>query len=86
MKARKARSKSRPLSFAVAGQVVRNVRALDKMIGTDGYACCGRVTMADCALTPALFLIENVLPATGVDNPNEAMVPSGEARDPRRRR
>jgi hypothetical protein len=25
--------------------------------------------MADCALTPGLFMVENVLPATGVDNP-----------------
>ena len=49
--------------------MVRNVKALDRMIGTDGYACCGRLTLADCALVPALFLIENVLPTTGVDNP-----------------
>lgn len=53
----------------LGGQVVRNVKALDRMIGTDGYACCGRLTMADCALTPALFMIENVLPNTGVENP-----------------
>jgi glutathione S-transferase len=53
----------------LAGQVVRNVKALDKLIGRDGYACCGRLTMADCALVPALFLIENVLPGVGVDNP-----------------
>ncbi len=53
----------------LGGQVVRNVKALDRMIGTDGYAACGRITMADCALTPALFMIENVLPGTGVENP-----------------
>lgn len=53
----------------LGGQVVRNVKALDRMIGIDGYACCGRITMADCALTPALFMIENVLPNTGVENP-----------------
>lgn len=53
----------------LGGQVVRNVKALDRMIGTDGYAACGRITMADCALTPALFMIENVLPNTGVENP-----------------
>ena len=51
------------------GQVVRNIKALDKMIGTDGYACSGRLTLADCALVPALFLVENVLPGTGVENP-----------------
>ena len=53
----------------LAGQVVRNIKALDKMIGTDGFACSGRVTMADCALVPALFLVENVLSNAGVDNP-----------------
>jgi glutathione S-transferase len=53
----------------LAGQVVRNIKALDKMIGKDGFACCGRITMADCALVPALFLVENVLSSTGVDNP-----------------
>ncbi len=53
----------------LAGQVLRNAKALDKMIGTDGYACCGRLTMADCALVPALFLVENTLPATGRENP-----------------
>ena len=53
----------------LGGQVVRNIKALDKMIGTDGYACSGRLTLADCALTPALFLVENVLPGTGAENP-----------------
>jgi glutathione S-transferase len=49
--------------------VVRNLKALDKMIGKDGFACSGRVTMADCALVPGLFLVENVVSSTGVDNP-----------------
>jgi glutathione S-transferase len=53
----------------LGGQVVRNVKALDKLIGQDGFACCGRITMADCALVPGLFMVENVLPATGLDNP-----------------
>lgn len=53
----------------LGGQVVRNLKALERMIGTDGFACCGRLTLADCALTPALFLVENVLPTVGVDNP-----------------
>jgi glutathione S-transferase len=53
----------------LGGQVVRNVKALDRLLGEDGFACCGRITMADCALVPALFLIENVLPSTGVENP-----------------
>ena len=29
----------------------------------------GRLTLADCALVPALFLIENVLPGLGLDDP-----------------
>lgn len=53
----------------LGGQVVRNIKALDRMIGKDGFACSGRLTMADCALVPGLFMVENVLPATGVDNP-----------------
>ncbi len=53
----------------LGGQVTRNVRALDKLIGADGFACCGRLTMADCALTPALFMVEGVLPNLGVANP-----------------
>ena len=53
----------------LSGQVVRNIKALDKMIGKDGFACCGRVTMADCALVPGLFLVENVLSNVGVENP-----------------
>lgn len=66
-----SRAESRDQGFVdlLGGQVVRNVKALDKMIGTDGYAACGRLTLADCALVPALFLIENVLPGTGVENP-----------------
>jgi glutathione S-transferase len=53
----------------LAGQVLRNIKALDRIIGTDGFACCGRLTMADCARVPALFLIENTLPAAGRENP-----------------
>jgi glutathione S-transferase len=53
----------------LGGQVVRNIKALDKIIGQDGFACSGRVSMADCALVPGLFMVENVLPTTGVENP-----------------
>ena len=53
----------------LGGQVVRNIKALDKMIGADGFACLGRITLADCALVPALFMVENVLPTVGVDDP-----------------
>ena len=53
----------------LAAQVVRNLKALDRMIGQDGFACCGRLTLADCALVPGLFLVENVLPGAGHENP-----------------
>jgi glutathione S-transferase len=53
----------------LGGQVTRNVKALNRLIGTDGFAACGRLTMADCALVPALFLIETVMPAAGLANP-----------------
>ena len=53
----------------LAGQVKRNLKALDRMIGTDGFACCGRLTLADCALTPGLFMVENTLPFAGLENP-----------------
>ena len=61
------------VSDQLAGEVVRNLRALDKFIGTDGFACCGRITLADCALVPGLFLVESVLPVVGVDPPIPAM-------------
>ena len=51
----------------LAGQVVRNVKALDRLIGTNGFAWGSRLTMADCALLPGLFMVENVLPSTGVE-------------------
>ena len=53
----------------LAGQVKRNLKALDRMIGTDGFACCGRLTLADCALVPGLFMVENTLPFAGLEDP-----------------
>ena len=65
----RAKTRNDGIVELLGGQVVRNIKALDRMIGTDGFACCGRLTMADCALVPALFLIEYVLPSVGVENP-----------------
>jgi glutathione S-transferase len=65
----RAKERNQGIVDLLGGQVVRNIKALDKLIGRDGFACCGRITMADCALVPALFLVENVLPSTGVENP-----------------
>jgi glutathione S-transferase len=68
-----AAARSDGVSDQLAGEVVRNIKALDRFIGTDGFACCGRMTLADCALVPGLFLVENVLPAVGVASPIPAM-------------
>ena len=65
----RAETRNQGIIDLLGGQVVRNIKALDKLIGTDGFACCGRLTMADCALVPGLFMVENVLPSTGLENP-----------------
>lgn len=53
----------------LTGQVKRAVGALEHYIGEDGFAVSGRLTLADCSLVPALFLIENVVPTFDVDDP-----------------
>ncbi|WP_372782180.1 glutathione S-transferase family protein [Phenylobacterium sp.] len=65
----RAKTRNEGIVELLGGQVARNIKALDRMIGRDGFACSGRLTLADCALTPGLFLVENVLPSTGLDNP-----------------
>ena len=63
-------TRSEAVRDLLAGQVIRGVEALEKMIdGQGGYALLGRVTLADCTLVPALFMIENVLPATDTPDP-----------------
>ena len=51
------------------GQLASTTKALDRMIGRDGFACLGRITLADCALVPALFYLEVVLGLRGLDVP-----------------
>ena len=53
----------------LSGQLASSIKTLDRMIGRDGFACLGRLTLADCALVPALFFLENVLPGTGLADP-----------------
>ena len=66
----RASTRSEAVRDLLAGQVIRGVEALEKMIdGEGGYALLGRVTLADCTLVPALFMIENVLPATDTPDP-----------------
>jgi glutathione S-transferase len=62
-------TRSEAVRDLLAGQVIRGVKALEHYIGTDGFAVSGRLTIADCTLVPALFLIENVLPTTDVEDP-----------------
>jgi len=65
----RAETRNQGIIDLLGGQVVRNIKALNRMIGQDGFACCSRLTMADCALVPALFMVENVLPSTGMEDP-----------------
>ena len=65
----RAATRNQGIVDLLGGQVVRNIKALDRMIGTTGFAFGDRITMADCALVPGLFMVENVLPSVGVDNP-----------------
>jgi glutathione S-transferase len=53
----------------LSGQLASNTRVLDRMIGRDGFACLGRLTLADCALVPALFFLQAVLPGSGLADP-----------------
>lgn len=53
----------------LTGQVKRGVRALEHYIGTGGFAVGDRLTIADCSLVPALFLIENVIGTVDVADP-----------------
>lgn len=72
----RALSAETPTSSGVEGivallgeQLASGTRALDRMIGRDGFACLGRITLADCALVPALFFLETVVPRAGVADP-----------------
>src|SRR5258708_22469096 len=53
----------------LGGQLASSTKALDRMIGRDGFACLGRVTLADVGVGPGLSFLEAVLPGTGVADP-----------------
>jgi glutathione S-transferase len=65
------------VSAQLVVEIKRNLKALDRLIGKDGFACCGRITLADCALVPDFFFVENVLPVVGVDAPIPALANVG---------
>jgi glutathione S-transferase len=50
-------------------QVARGMKALEHYIGEAGFAVGDGLTLADCALTPALFLVENVFETFDVESP-----------------
>jgi glutathione S-transferase len=53
----------------LSGQLASSIRALDRMIGRDGFACLGRLTLADCALVPALAYVQHMLLNRGLADP-----------------
>jgi glutathione S-transferase len=53
----------------LSGQLASSIRTLDRMIGRDGFACLGRLTLADCALVPALFYVQYMLLNRGIADP-----------------
>ena len=65
----RASTRSDDIVKLLSGQVIRGIKALEHYIGEDGFAVSGRLTMADCTLVPALFLVENVIPTVGVEDP-----------------
>ena len=53
----------------LSGQLASSIRTLDRMIGRDGFACFGRITLADCALVPALAYVQHMLLNRGLADP-----------------
>ena len=53
----------------LSGQLASSIRTLDRMIGRDGFACLGRLTLADCALVPALSFVQQMLLNRGLADP-----------------
>jgi glutathione S-transferase len=45
----------------LGGQLASSIRTLDRMIDRGGFACLGRLTLADCALVPALAYVQYML-------------------------
>ena len=58
----------------LSGQLANSVRTLDRMIGRDGFACLGRLTLADCALVPALSYVQHMMLNRGLADPIAANV------------
>ena len=50
-------------------QLNRGVKALEHYLGDGAFAVGNRLTIADCSLVPALFMIENTIGNLDVENP-----------------
>ena len=57
------------ITALLGGQLASSIRTLDRMIGRDGFACIGRLTLADCALVPALAYVQHMLTNRGFADP-----------------
>lgn len=57
------------IAALLGGQLASSLRTLDRMIGRDGFACLGRLTLADCALVPALSYVQYMLVNRGLADP-----------------
>jgi glutathione S-transferase len=57
------------IAALLGGQLAASLRTLDRMIGRDGFACLGRLTLADCALVPALSYVQHMLLNRGLADP-----------------
>jgi len=57
------------IAVLLRGQLASSLRTLDRMIGQDGFACLGRLTLADCALVPALAYVQHMLLNRGLADP-----------------
>ena len=57
------------ITALLSGQLASSIRTLDRMIGRDGFACLGRLTLADCALVPALSYVQYMLSNRGLSDP-----------------
>lgn len=62
-------TRSQAVVDLLIGQVKRGLKALEKLIGTEGYAVGTSLTRADCALVPALWMCESTVPRLGTANP-----------------
>ena len=58
----------------LSGQLASSIRTLDRMIGRDGFACLGHLTLADCALVPSLSYVQHMLLNRGLADPIAANV------------